>query len=127
VDEKLGIAIRTANRWASWYEAQLPGTTKPKRENKSTSGVTPSPGHVAETPLTELADEDPGLNTRAGEEDRPEPRPDEPLPHALHIMLTAEQKAEFEPAWNQLGDAASDVVFRAVVAAANDLTPESVQ
>jgi hypothetical protein len=127
VDENLGIAIRTANRWASWYETQLLSIAKAKRNSNSEPREASSLGHVAETPLTELLDEDAPLNITAGDEDRPEPCLDEPSPYPLQIMLTEEQKAEFEPAMAQLGEDATAVIFKAVVNAANALTPEVVQ
>ncbi len=116
VGAELGIAVRTARRWVSWYAEQI--GEKPPKEPTVTIG------QVAES---EDEEED---SEEDEDEDEDEAEPAPPAPDALHpvhilIMLTEAQEQEFLTARTELEDEQfSQVVFHAVVSQAAVRGPE---
>jgi hypothetical protein len=123
VDENLGIAIRTANRWASWYAEQI-GMNQSTRSTPHRLSVPKrnvlSLGHVAETVPEEL--DDVFDSEDAVESGQPEYLHNEAHPVPFQIMLTDDEETEWDHALEVLPDnRVTSVIFEAVTKAAKEI------
>lgn len=116
VSENLGIAIRTANRWATWYEEQLGVQRPPRRKLESL-------GHVADTLPEETSERETNdVCEESSDGSGGEPSPDDAHPVPLQLMLTNAQEAEWADAFGKLTpDQSTTVIFEAVISAAGKL------
>jgi hypothetical protein len=113
VGDNLGIAIRTANRWATWYEERLGVQRPPKQKLKSLGHVADTlPEETSERETSDVCEESSGSSGS-------EPSPDDAHPVSLQLILTTAQKAEWVDAFGKLTpDESTTVIFEAVITAA---------
>jgi hypothetical protein len=121
VDKELGIAVRTARRWVSWYAEQIgekPPKEKPPKEKPP--GVTI--GQVAES-----EDEDEDDEVKEIEYEEEEQDPDGRSWVSFQILLTESEDAQFRRSMSVLAERFSEVVFAAVTNQAAELAGPLVE